>query len=98
MRRLKINGLAKTVNIEIQTEPSVDSRQLKELLQELSEQQKQTHRDFDALKEENQDLYRQVGSLRRKHDKQQDTVNRLITFMIHFIQQGGGVSYYCLIE
>ena len=33
------------------------------------------------------DLWRQVGALRKKHDKQQDTVQRLITFMIHFIQQ-----------
>ena len=54
--------------------------------------QKQTNRDFDQLKEENQDLYRQVGTLQRKHDKQQDTVDRLISFMIHFIQQSGGVS------
>ena len=54
--------------------------------------QKQTNRDFDQLKDENQDLYQQVGTLQKKHDKQQDTVDRLISFMIHFIQQSGGVS------
>ena len=69
----------------------MNNPQLTELLQELSEQQKQTHRDFDSLKEENGDLYRQVGALRRKHEKQQATVDRLITFMIHFIQQSGTV-------
>ena len=71
----------------IQVQSSIDNDQLAKLLHELSEQQKQTHRDFDQLKEENQDLWRQVGSLKKKHDKQQDTVQRLITFMIHFIQQ-----------
>jgi len=73
----------------------MNNPQLTELLQELSEQQKQTHRDFDSLKEENGDLYRQVGALRRKHEKQQATVDRLITFMIHFIQQSGTVCNYC---
>merc|ERR1711920_126564 len=68
----------------------INSSQLSELLQELSDQQKQTNRDFDQLKDENQDLYRQVGTLQKKHDKQQDTVDRLISFMIHFIQQSGG--------
>ena len=33
---------------------SVDNETLTKLLHELSEQQKQTHRDFDQLKEENQ--------------------------------------------
>lgn len=65
----------------------VDDEQLTALLQDLSDQQKQTHQDFDRLKEENSELWKQVGNLRKKHDKQQDTVQRLITFMIHFIQQ-----------
>ena len=69
-----------------QAKGGVDNETLTKLLHELSEQQKQTHRDFDQLKEENQDLYRQVGRLRQKHDKQQDTVQRLITFMIHYFQ------------
>jgi len=69
-----------------QAKAGVDNETLTKLLHELSEQQKQTHRDFDQLKEENQDLYRQVGRLRQKHDKQQDTVQRLITFMIHYFQ------------
>ena len=63
------------------------NKQLTDLLQDLQDQQQQTHRDFERLKERNQELWRQVGSLRKKHDKQQDTVNRLISFMIHFIQQ-----------
>lgn len=65
----------------------VHNKQLTDLLQDLQNQQQQTHRDFERLKERNQELWRQVGSLRKKHDKQQDTVNRLISFMIHFIQQ-----------
>lgn len=69
-----------------ETKAGVDNEALTKLLSELSEQQKQTHRDFDQLKDENQDLYRQVGRLRQKHDKQQDTVQRLITFMIHYFQ------------
>ena len=56
-------------------------------MHDLSDQQKQTHHDFDRLKEENSELWKQVSNLRKKHDKQQDTVQRLITFMIHFIQQ-----------
>ena len=61
--------------------------QLSDLLHDLKQQQQQTHKDFERLKERNQELWRQVGNLRKKHDKQQDTVNRLISFMIHFIQQ-----------
>jgi len=66
---------------------NAQNKQLTDLLQDLQDQQQQTHRDFERLKERNQELWRQVGSLRKKHDKQQDTVNRLISFMIHFIQQ-----------
>ena len=65
----------------------VQNKQLSDLLQDLQTQQRQTHQDFERLKERNQELWRKVGSLRKKHDKQQDTVNRLISFMIHFIQQ-----------
>lgn len=74
---------------KVGVEKMVNSSQLSELLQELSEQQKQTNRDFDQLKDENQDLYQQVGALQQKHDKQQNTVDRLISFMVQFIQQSG---------
>ena len=74
------------------------------MLQDLQTQQRQTHQDFERLKERNQELWRQVGSLRKKHDKQQDTVNRLISFMIHFIQQtpvrilNSLTPFFCLIN
>jgi len=85
--RIKRKDTKRQMTPTPKVQSSIDNDQLAKLLHELSEQQKQTHRDFDQLKEENQDLWRQVGSLKKKHDKQQDTVQRLITFMIHFIQQ-----------
>ena len=43
-----------TIKISGEQSKSVDNETLTKLLHELSEQQKQTHRDFDQLKEENQ--------------------------------------------
>ena len=63
--------------------------QISGLLNELSDQQEQTHHEFETLRDENRSLCNRVGSLQLKHDKQQETVNRLISFMIHFIQQSG---------
>ena len=65
----------------------IQNKHVTDLLEDLQDQQRQTHRDFERLKEKNSDLWRQVSTLRKKHDKQQDTVNRLISFMIHYIQQ-----------
>jgi uncharacterized protein (UPF0305 family) len=65
----------------------IQNKHVTDLLQDLQDQQRQTHRDFERLKDKNSDLWRQVSTLRKKHDKQQDTVNRLISFMIHYIQQ-----------
>jgi len=66
---------------------AAQNKHVTDLLQDLQDQQRQTHRDFERLKDKNSDLWRQVSTLRKKHDKQQDTVNRLISFMIHYIQQ-----------
>jgi len=66
---------------------ATQNKHVTDLLQDLQDQQRQTHRDFERLKDKNSDLWRQVSTLRKKHDKQQDTVNRLISFMIHYIQQ-----------
>ena len=63
--------------------------QISGLLSELSEQQEQTHEEFETLRDENRNLFNRVGLLQIKHDKQQETVNRLISFMIHFIKQSG---------
>ena len=68
--------------------------QISGLLSELSEQQEQTHEEFETLRDENRNLFNRVGLLQIKHDKQQETVNRLISFMIHFIKQSG-VSSQC---
>ena len=63
--------------------------QISGLLSELSEQQEQTHEEFETLRDENRNLFNRVGLLQIKHDKQQETVNRLISFMIYFIKQSG---------
>ena len=53
MSRLFLIGWKTNHNMLFQGQ-SIDNEQLANLLHELSEQQKQTHRDFEQLKEENQ--------------------------------------------
>ncbi|XP_045193145.2 heat shock factor protein-like isoform X2 [Mercenaria mercenaria] len=45
---------------------------------------------MDKMKKENEALWREVASLRQKHLKQQQIVNKLIQFMVHLV--GGGNS------
>ncbi|CAG5098552.1 Oidioi.mRNA.OKI2018_I69.XSR.g15768.t2.cds [Oikopleura dioica] len=86
--RGKPDLIAKIRRKDAKPRPMVtQNKHVTDLLEDLQDQQRQTHRDFERLKEKNSDLWRQVSTLRKKHDKQQDTVNRLISFMIHYIQQ-----------
>ena len=59
------------------------------LLGELSKQQKLTNGEFENLRSENENLIAQLEKLQNKHDKQQNTVARLINFIIAFMQNGG---------
>ena len=70
-------------------QPSVNKQQLSALLQELSDQQQFTNGQFETLRLENEDLIQQLERLQNKHEKQQNTVQRLITFIISFMQNKG---------
>ena len=44
---------------------------------------------LSAMKRENEALWREVASLRQKHMKQQQIVNKLIQFLISIVQPNG---------
>lgn len=44
---------------------------------------------LNTMKRENEALWREVASLRQKHMKQQQIVNKLIQFLISIVQPNG---------
>ncbi|XP_070068601.1 heat shock factor protein isoform X1 [Drosophila takahashii] len=47
---------------------------------------------FSAMKQENEVLWREIASLRQKHAKQQQIVNKLIQFLISIVQPSRNMS------
>ncbi|XP_015039637.1 heat shock factor protein isoform X1 [Drosophila pseudoobscura] len=47
---------------------------------------------FSAMKQENEVLWREIASLRQKHSKQQQIVNKLIQFLISIVQPSRNMS------
>ncbi len=47
---------------------------------------------LDSMKRENEALWREMASLRQKHMKQQQIVNKLIQFLISIVQPSGRVG------
>ncbi|EDX07615.1 GD25415 [Drosophila simulans] len=47
---------------------------------------------FSAMKQENEVLWREIASLRQKHAKQQQIVNKLIQFLITIVQPSRNMS------
>jgi len=88
MQKIKRKETKRSTTISLKSQ-MVYKSQISGLLSELSEQQEQTHEEFETLRDENRNLFNRVGLLQIKLDKQQETVNRLISFMIHFIKQSG---------
>lgn len=54
-------------------------------VQVMKQQQDSFTSKIDGMKRENEALWREVASLRQKHLKQQQIVNKLIEFMIHLV-------------
>lgn len=54
-------------------------------VQVMKEKQDNFTTKIDSMKRENEALWREVASLRQKHMKQQQIVNKLIEFMIHLV-------------
>lgn len=63
---------------------------------------------LNTMKQENEALWREVASLRQKHMKQQQIVNKLIQFLISIVQPNGRtglglkrryfrIAYFCTI-
>jgi len=76
--------------VQIKEEPNSSSSielDLKKLIERMSSEQRNTNSHFDHLKEENTKLSRQVSQLRRKHDRQQETLNRMISFMVNCLEE-----------
>jgi len=74
--------------IQIKEEPNSSIElDLKKLIERMSSEQRNTNSHFDHLKEENSKLSRQVSQLRRKHDRQQETLNRMISFMVNCLEE-----------
>lgn len=80
--------------IQIKEEPSSSIElDLKKLIERMSSEQRNTNSHFDHLKEENSKLSRQVSQLRRKHDRQQETLNRMISFMVNCLEEPQALNY-----
>jgi len=73
-------------------ENPVQNKQLSVLLSELSNQQMFTNNEFENLRLENETLINKIEALQSKHDKQQETVTRLINFTISFMKNNGSLE------
>uniref|UniRef100_H2ZEC6 HSF-type DNA-binding domain-containing protein n=1 Tax=Ciona savignyi TaxID=51511 RepID=H2ZEC6_CIOSA len=58
-------------------------------VQDIKETQNGISNTLSELKRENEDLWREVVSLRQKHSHQQKVVNRLIQFLVSLVQHHG---------
>ena len=85
----EVNTFASYSFINIQYQNPVQNKQLSVLLSELSNQQMFTNNEFENLRLENETLINKIEALQSKHDKQQETVTRLINFTISFMKNNG---------
>nr|NP_001071737.1 HSF protein [Ciona intestinalis]BAE06503.1 Ci-HSF [Ciona intestinalis] len=58
-------------------------------VQDIKDTQNGISNTLSSLKRENEDLWREVVSLRQKHSHQQKVVNRLIQFLVSLVQHHG---------
>ena len=63
--------------------------QIIEDVQQVKSSQSEINSSLSDLKRENEDLWREVVSLRQKHSQQQKVVNRLISFLVTLVQGHG---------
>lgn len=63
--------------------------QIIEDVQQVKSSQSDINSSLSELKRENEDLWREVVSLRQKHSQQQKVVNRLIQFLVTLVQCNG---------
>ena len=56
---------------------------------EIKDNQSEITRTLSGIKQENEDLWREVVSLRQKHAQQQKVVNHLIKFLVSIVQHHG---------
>lgn len=61
-------------------------------IQVMKEKQETVNTKLQSMKRENELLWREVASLRQKHAKQQQIVNKLIQFLIHLVGGRSGLG------
>ncbi|XP_033754911.1 heat shock factor protein-like isoform X2 [Pecten maximus] len=87
----KISGAVPIVKTEPQAVPNNVDKVLTDVVVLKGRQDTLTNR-LDTVKRENELLWREVASLRQKHIKQQQIVNKLIQFLVHMVGGNRGLS------
>ncbi|XP_060079482.1 heat shock factor protein-like [Ylistrum balloti] len=87
----KISGAVPIVKTETPSMPNDVNKVLTEVVVLKGRQDTLTNR-LDTVKRENELLWREVASLRQKHIKQQQIVNKLIQFLVHMVGGNRGLS------
>ncbi|XP_040576048.1 heat shock factor protein 4 [Lepeophtheirus salmonis] len=91
------NSGANSGNYSTTFVPNLKSERVTEVLNEVSiikDKQDEMDGKLDSMKKENEALWREVVTLRQKHQSQQKIVNKLIQFLVSLVQPrvGGGSS------
>lgn len=76
---------------DVKVKPDVVNRMLADVHQ-LSRHQETMESKFQSMKHENEALWRELASLRQKHNKQQQIVNKLIQFLITIVRPNRGIA------
>ncbi|XP_071173633.1 heat shock factor protein-like isoform X2 [Mytilus edulis] len=89
----KIAGTTAQVKTEpMQEVPQQDLTNVITEVQVMREKQETVNTKLSSMKRENELLWREVASLRQKHVKQQQIVNKLIQFLIHLVGGRSGIG------
>ncbi|CAC5400410.1 HSF1 [Mytilus coruscus] len=89
----KIAGTSAQVKTEpLHEVPQQDLANVITEVQVMREKQETVNAKLQSMKRENELLWREVASLRQKHVKQQQIVNKLIQFLIHLVGGRSGIG------
>lgn len=96
LENIKRKSSNSTAVVNIKAEPSfkVNPEDVTRVLTDvklMKGKQESLSSKMDKMKKENEALWREVASLRQKHVKQQQIVNKLIQFMIHLVGGNSGL-------
>ena len=85
-----LNKIKRKIAQSRQSQLSLDEvEDLIDDVSELKENQKRTNKSLSSLRQENEDLWREVVSLRQKHSMQQKIMDHLIKFLVSLVQHQG---------